>query len=186
MNNLIEQRTNVNFSTKLNKKSQEIHEMLTAVYGETTIQPTTIRKWVKRFRDGREDVDDDARIGPPVTARIVHYEFVPEGTTVTAKYYLEVLKRLRWRIRQVRPELYKENRWILHQDNAPSHTTMVKRVMRGNHYGDLDAVKQSVTDEIKVLPCEDWKICFQKWRERWHKCILSNGEYFEGDEICIP
>jgi len=25
--------------------------------------------------------------------------------------------------------------------------------------------------------------CFEDWKKHWHKCIVSGGEYFEGDEI---
>ncbi len=27
--------------------------------------------------------------------------------------------------------------------------------------------------------------CFEDWKKRWHKCILSNGDYFEGITWCI-
>jgi len=36
---------------------------------------------------------------------IMHHEFTPEGQTVNAAFYVEVLKRLRDRVRCVRPEL---------------------------------------------------------------------------------
>jgi len=35
---------------------------------------------------------------------IVHYEFVPTGQTVSQVYYLEVLERLREKVRRKRPE----------------------------------------------------------------------------------
>ena len=54
--------------------------------------------------------------------RIVHYEFVPTGQTVNQVYYLEVLKRLHEKVRRKRPELFANNSWILHHDNAPAHT----------------------------------------------------------------
>ena len=59
--------------------------------------------------------------------RIVHYEFVPTGQTVNQVYYLEVLKRLRERVRQKRPELFSSYSWILHHDNASAHTALSVR-----------------------------------------------------------
>ncbi|XP_033229673.1 protein GVQW3-like [Belonocnema kinseyi] len=54
---------------------------------------------------------------------VVHFEFIPEGTTVTAKVYLEVLKRLKRRVARVRPDIKDNLR--LHHDNAPSHTAFL-------------------------------------------------------------
>lgn len=56
---------------------------------------------------------------------VVHYEFVPEGQTVNKEYYLGVMKRLRERIRKKRPNLWANNSWILHDDNAPSHRATI-------------------------------------------------------------
>ena len=58
---------------------------------------------------------------------IVHYEFVPTGQTVNQVYYLEVLKRLREKDRRKRPELFANNLWILHHDNALAHTALSAR-----------------------------------------------------------
>jgi alpha-L-fucosidase len=41
------------------------------------------------------------------------------GQTVNQVYYLEALKRLREKVRRKRPELFANNSWILHHDNAP-------------------------------------------------------------------
>jgi len=37
---------------------------------------------------------------------------------------LEVLKRLREKDRRKRPEIFANNSWILHHDNAPAHTAL--------------------------------------------------------------
>jgi len=40
---------------------------------------------------------------------------------------LEVLKRLREKVRWKRPELFANNSWILHHENASAHTTLSVR-----------------------------------------------------------
>ena len=57
----------------------------------------------------------------------VHYDFVPTRQTVNQVYYLEVLKRLREKVRRKRPELFANNSRILHHDNAPAHTALSVR-----------------------------------------------------------
>ena len=68
---------------------------------------------------------------PPRACRdirgIVHCEFVPTGQTVNQVYYLEVLKRLREKVRRKRPEIFANNSCILHHDNAPAYTTLSVR-----------------------------------------------------------
>jgi len=56
---------------------------------------------------------------------VVHYEFVPQGQTVNKEYYLGVMRRLRERICKKRPDLWANNSWILHDDNAPSHRATI-------------------------------------------------------------
>lgn len=56
---------------------------------------------------------------------IVHKEFVPPGQIVNARFYVEVLTRLRNRITRVRPDLV--GKWKLHHDNAPCHGAWIVR-----------------------------------------------------------
>lgn len=95
---------------------------------------------------------------------IVMTEWVPEGQTVNQTYYLSVLATLRERVRKKWPVLWKNNSWILHQDNAPAHNAL--------------SIKQYLADKrILVLehapylpdlaPCDFFfvfedKICFER------------------------
>ncbi|XP_018046790.1 PREDICTED: histone-lysine N-methyltransferase SETMAR-like [Atta colombica] len=58
---------------------------------------------------------------------IVHYEFLPEDQTVNKEYYLGVMRCLREAVRQTRKDLWANNSWILHHDNAPSHSAIIIR-----------------------------------------------------------
>jgi hypothetical protein len=45
---------------------------------------------------------------------------------------------------------------------------------RGRDYGERD-------EELIAIPKEGFADSFEKWKERWDKCVRSQGEYFEGD-----
>lgn len=64
---------------------------------------------------------------------VVHHEFVPQGQTVNKDFYLTVLRRLRENIRRKRPDLWQNNSWILHDDNAPSHRATIINDFKTKH-----------------------------------------------------
>ncbi|UYV76569.1 hypothetical protein LAZ67_14001206 [Cordylochernes scorpioides] len=122
------------------------------------------------------------------------------------------MRNLREAIRQKRPDLWKNKNWLLHHDNAPAHTSLLvrdflaknntlmmpqppyspdlapcdfflfpklKRPMKGRRYATLDEIKTASKEELK----NDFLKCFEDWTNRWHKSIISHGDYFEGDKI---
>jgi len=58
---------------------------------------------------------------------IVHKEFVPPGQTFNAAFYVEVLKRLRENVRRKRSDQWRNNTWLFHHDNAPTHAALMTR-----------------------------------------------------------
>jgi hypothetical protein len=62
---------------------------------------------------------------------VVHKEFVPQGQTVNAAYYMDVLERLRKRVIRVRKNIAAT--FVLHLDNAPSHTSLRVREFLAKH-----------------------------------------------------
>jgi hypothetical protein len=67
---VFEKRTNIKFLVKFVKSGWEILEMLETVYGESAMKCRALYKWVDRFMEGRESVDDNAREGHPSMSRV--------------------------------------------------------------------------------------------------------------------
>jgi len=52
----------------LGNSNKDIHNDLKTAFGDRAPPYKTVSRWAKRFRDGREDVEDDPRSGRPITA----------------------------------------------------------------------------------------------------------------------
>ena len=63
-----EQRANLKFLVKLGKTPTESLVMMQQVYGEDVMGRTQLFQWHKKFKEGREDLADDARSGRPSTS----------------------------------------------------------------------------------------------------------------------
>ena len=44
-------------------------------------------------------------------------------------------------------------------------------------------LKENSRRELKSIPENAFKKCFDDWIIRWHKFVISGGVYFEGDKI---
>jgi transposase len=92
---LTERRTDIKFLVKLCKHGQEILQMLEMVYGESAMKRRTVYKWVDRFKEGRESVDDDARMGRPSTSHVENiqrvYDLVKADRRITTGMIAERL-----------------------------------------------------------------------------------------------
>ena len=59
----------------------------------------------------------------------------------------------------------------------------IKRTLKG--FTAIDDINSVSLKELKAIPKIEFEKCFKDWKKRWHKCIISNGEYFEGDNINV-
>ena len=147
---------------------------------------------------------------------VVHHEFLPQGGTVNRHYYLEVLRRLRENIRRKRPELWSRKSWFLHHDNAPAHSSFLIRdycaksettvlpqppyspdlapadfflfpklkfTLKGRRFDSIDEIKKNSQEHLRAIPKEAFQTAFRRWKQRWERCIISKGDYFEGDSF---
>ena len=63
------QRCVIQFLVKSGEKPSEILQKLQVVYRDKCMSKSRVFQWAKRFKEGRESVDDDSREGAPVTSR---------------------------------------------------------------------------------------------------------------------
>ena len=68
-NTRMEQQINLKFLVKPRKSPTECFKLLTEVYGEDVKSRPRVFEWHKRFKSGREEVEDDPRSGRPSTTK---------------------------------------------------------------------------------------------------------------------
>ena len=61
----IEIRSIIRFLNARNMRASGIHCQICEVYGENVMTDGMVRKWVRMFNEGRENVHDEARSGRP-------------------------------------------------------------------------------------------------------------------------
>jgi hypothetical protein len=122
-------------------------------------------------------------------------------------FYREVLRRLHENVQRRRPELWREQTWLLHKDNARYNTTVLNQQFLAKYKSyfpdmapsdlfllpknklklkrrrfdtivEIQAESQSVLD---TLTEKNFHEAFQKWRRRCDRCLHAGRNYFEGD-----
>ena len=57
--------------------------------------------------------------------------------------------------------------------------------MKGRRYATIEEIKTASNEELNKITKNDFLKCFEDWKRRWHNCIISGGDYFEGHKIDI-
>ena len=47
----------------------------------------------------------------------------------------------------------------------------------------IEEIQAESKKALKAIPEIEFNKCFDDWKKRWHKCIISGGDYSEGDKI---
>jgi hypothetical protein len=59
------------------------------------------------------------------------------------------------------------------------------KVLKGRHFNNIDDIRNNTTAALKAIPQSQFQNCFEEWTRRWHRCIASQWEYFEGNHSDI-
>jgi hypothetical protein len=57
----------------------------------------------------------------------------------------------------------------------------LKMLLKGFRFESREDIMKNATARLVAIPKEDFQKCFQQWKERWVKCVESQGGCFEGD-----
>jgi len=58
----------------------------------------------------------------------------------------------------------------------------LKLKLKGHHFGTIENIQKTVTDELNTLTENDFRYCYYQWKKR-NRCVTSQGSYFEGDNL---
>jgi len=61
----------------------------------------------------------------------------------------------------------------------------IKEILKGRHFDDTDDIRSNKTAALKAIPQNQFQNCFEGWTRRCHRCIASQGEYFEVNHSVI-
>lgn len=64
----LEQRGVIKYLFKKRLTPKEIHDNMQTTLGESAPSYATVKKWVAKFKRGRENIEDDPRSGRPITS----------------------------------------------------------------------------------------------------------------------
>jgi len=110
------------------------------------------------------------------------------------------------------PQLWMNQSWALHHDNAPANSSfLVRNFLATNettvipqppyspdlapaHFFLFPKLKSTLKgrrfdtfDEIQKNSTKELfaipKEAFQSWQKRWERCVASEGNYFEGEKL---
>jgi hypothetical protein len=71
---------------------------------------------------------------------------------------------------------------------APSDSSLfpkIKEILKRMHFDDIDDIRNNTAESLKSVPQNQFQNCFEGWTRLHHRCMASQGEYFEGDHSDI-
>jgi hypothetical protein len=121
---------------KLGKSAAQTQQTLDTVYSDNALKKSAMYDGYNRFKSGQESLEHEPRSGRPSTSRsdemVAKMKQLVRGDRRITIYqvanelgisYGSAQTTVTHDVRRKRPEM-RRGGWMLHQDNAPSHTAM--------------------------------------------------------------
>ena len=181
----LEERYAIKFCFKLGKNdTTETYGMLQTAFWPSCMNQASVFEWHKRFKEGRESMSDDERCG--------RSKEVNTPDLIGQRLGLGLLC---WGFKGVQEEIPREEASILQigsvafpagQCTSPQlHPCLCDSWLfpkpRDCRYETIEEMKEAVMKVINTVTQEDFHGSFQKFLERYNKCIAAGGDYLKGD-----
>jgi hypothetical protein len=59
--------------------------------------------------------------------------------------------------------------------------TKLKMSLKGRSFESSDSIRENSLADLRSVPNEAFKKCFEEWKKCWERCIQSGVDYFEDD-----
>jgi histone-lysine N-methyltransferase SETMAR len=169
--NVLEVRAVISFCVLRRLKNSTIHEQLCEAYGAAAPSLSVVKDWAKRFRDGRETLEDDPRSGRPKSAdfgKLVS-DVLDEMPFASARYIAETISCSHTTVLNTLSVLgYKKflSRWVPHVLTEGQKNSRVK--MSQALLAQLDSLLPSHLSSM--ITCdESWFYLDYPEKGRWSK-----------------
>jgi hypothetical protein len=53
--------------------------------------------------------------------------------------------------------------------------------LKGRRFGGVEEIQRETQNALGKLRDQDFQHAFQRWQRRWDRCVVAQGNYFEGD-----
>ncbi|GFX01494.1 histone-lysine N-methyltransferase SETMAR [Trichonephila clavipes] len=114
--------------------------------------------------------------------KVVHYELLLTGQTVTADLYSQQMKHVQQALHQKEPSLVNRKGVLLLHDNAKPHVARVAYSLnihlRGKSFTNEAVVRQALTDFFASHTPEFYLKGIEQLETRWQKVLDADGDYF--------
>jgi hypothetical protein len=57
----------------------------------------------------------------------------------------------------------------------------IKNALKGQRFADIPDIQRNVTTLLRGIPEKMFKSSFRQWHRHLTNCIVSQGDYFDGD-----